>query len=660
MSSQGKLTKFVADRLPAQVVNRNIDWVIYGEVAGYENRYPQYLEDLYRQSSKNNAILKQKNRYVYGQGFAIDSNPLRKGSRQDEIILRGFLNAMEGGRTFKRLVADRNIYGGFAAEMIYSKDGLRVVPHYIPFKDIRVSKDEYNEDDTLKETIYYYTSDWSKRKKAEQNKDFTTFQAFDWDNKSPDKDTRYLVYFKDEGFENEYYPLPDYQGCVPYIDADTEVGNFVYNNVKNGFTGGYFVEFYDGEPTLDQQRKQEKMFNDAFSGTENAGKSLLNWADQAGDSTKITPLSDNGQDDRYINLNKQIRDEVFVGHSVSPMVVGMSGENGFSNNADETRVAIEAFKSSFVESAQDPFNVFMNEILSFNEIKGKVFLEDLEPIRGDASEVTLLQIATTDELRSIYGFEKQAIEGNPVADAIGTISPLVATKVLDAMSLAEIRSLVGLNTTEGVERITERVVNSFSDEMKDDIMLKFFEETGIDDTEFEVIDSFELFAKNIEDAKAQSLAFKNEKFITTLESKILILLAGNNELTPKEISKTLGVEEQEIVDAMANLFDEGEIDESNNPTKQPEDEIFTVYKYEKRSDASGPSVKDTTRNFCRRLVAQSSFKSWTIEDIDRMNNGMGLDVFASRGGWKTIAGTNRHTPFCRHIWSSILVRRKPN
>lgn len=658
MSPKGKLSKFVSDRLPAQEVKNSYDWVIFGEDPDWENQYPQYLESLSRQSSKNGAILKQKDRYVYGNGFVMDKSPLNRPEDKG-IALLGFINKITEGRTFKRLISDRNKYGGFAAEMIYSKDGKKVVPHYLPFKNIRVSKDTYNKQGEKEPTKYYYTSDWSKRKQATKNPDFEVFDEFDWEEENPSAEKRYIVYFKDEGFEDSYYPLPDYQGGVPYIDADTEVGNFVYNNVKNGFTGGFFVEFYDGEPTQDQKRDIENMFQNHFHGTENAGKSVLNFADQAGDSTKITPLTDNGQDDRYINLNNQIREEVFTAHTVSPLVVGMKGENGFSNNADEKRVAVETFKSDFVHAAQEPFNDFMNQILRFNDISGKVYLEDLEPIKGEASETTLLQIATTDELRKLYGFNKQTLESNPVADAIGTISPLVATKVLDNMSVAEIRSLVGLNTTNGVEKITEKVVNSFSNEMKDEIILKFLEETGTPDEELEILYSRELFAKDIADAEMQSIAFKNEKFATPTENKILALLFGNPNLEAKEIADILGLEEQEVEDIISKLKEDGELNEDNTPVEEPEDEIFTVYKYEKRSDVSGASVKDTTRPFCRRLVAQSAFKSWTLEDIKRMNNGMGLDVFASRGGWRTIEGTDRHVPFCRHVWKSMLVRRKP-
>ena len=617
----GKLQKFGTDRLPAQEVKQAYDWVMFGDKDDWENQQPQYYESLYRLSSKNNAILKTKNRYVYGKGFTVDRSPRYKlHDSVDEIALNAFVNNVEDSRTFKRLISDRNLYGGFACEMIPSKDGTKVIPYYIPFKNIRISKQEYNKEGELEPTKYYYTSDWSKRKKAAENPDFEIFEEFSWDLESFDSSKRYIVYYKDEGFEDDYYPLPDYVGGVPYIDADTEVGNFVYNNVKNGFTAGFFVEFYDGEPTVDQKRDIENMFNNAFHGTDNAGKSVLNFADQAGDSTKITPLNDNGQDDRYINLNNQIREEVFTAHTVSPMVVGMKGENGFSNNADEKRVAVETFKSDFVQAAQEPFNEFMNEILAFNGIKGRVYLEDLDPIMVQFSESALLQMYKPKQLAKIAGLPEPEEE------------------------------------TDEVKAVKELNIKFASD--IDNIIATQFEQCGIEDTEFEVLDSFELCATDSKDAQFQSIKFRLDKFATSLENSILKFLIADPAITSKTLSTLLDKTVDEIETALDNMIKDGLIDEEKQPIEQPEDEIFTVYKYEKRNDVSGASVKDTTRPFCRRLVSQSSFKSWTIQDINRMNNGMGLDVFTSRGGWRTLEGTNTHLPFCRHVWKSYLVKRK--
>jgi hypothetical protein len=155
--------------------------------------------------------------------------------------------------------------------------------------------------------------------------------------------------------------------------------------------------------------------------------------------------------------------------------------------------------------------------------------------------------------------------------------------------------------------------------------------------------------------------FRHEKFQTTIQNTVLRILSTNPSFTPETLGKLLGLSTDEVAEIIAKMIEDGMLNEEGEPIETPEDEVFTVYKYEKRSDVTGPAIKDTTRPFCASLVRQSSFKSWTIEDIELMNNGTGLDVFTSRGGWMTLPDRSPavHVPFCRHIWKAVLVRRKP-
>jgi hypothetical protein len=95
-----------------------------------------------------------------------------------------------------------------------------------------------------------------ERKEARRDEDFTTFELFKWtkDKTEIDKNKRYLVYYKEYRPNLGVYPLPDYIACIPYVAADYEIGNFTYNNVKNGFSSGYLINFYNGEPPAEQKR----------------------------------------------------------------------------------------------------------------------------------------------------------------------------------------------------------------------------------------------------------------------------------------------------------------------------------------------------------------------------------------------------------------------
>ena len=648
----GRLIKFDAHKTPEFKVKNNLDYVIYGTDKDWYNLQPDYYINLYNSSSKHNAIVNEKSSYTVGKGLVYDG-----GDFKNTLGAEQFLSNISEDKVLERSVKDRILQGGFCNEIIQNKSGDKVQPHHIDFSYIRVSKPEWDETEKrFKDPVYYYTADWSARK-PERNPDFQEFYPFKFDQDFEfDKNKRYLFYYKDYRPNLDVYPLPEYHPCIPYIAADYEISNFTYNNVKNGFSAGYLVNFYNGEPSEDQKRAIVKDFDDVLHGTDNAGKSIKSFNEDKDSGVEITPINTNGQDDRFINLNSSIRDEIYTGHGVDPVIVGLKGNNGFNNNADEKRTAIEGWQNGYVDSSQAIFEEYFTSLLNYNDIQGSVSILRKSPIGKQFSEQTLLQIATTDQLLEMAGLPKSEIEKNIVSEALASLSPLVANKVLDSMSLNEIRSLINLDGTDSIERRKETTDIEMS---KDDKLMRMFSESGVYDDEVDLLESKQHPIMGFSDAKEKAQIHRG-KFINDSEINVLkMLISGADK---NDIKKALDLTDTEYKGIVESLNDQGLLNEetpTNKGIKEAEKgEVFVVYKYVKRNDVSGSSITDTTRPFCRDLVRMSKSRSWTIEDIELMNNGMGLDVFTSRGGWRTLEGTNTHVPFCRHIWEQRLVRRK--
>lgn len=745
------LLKFDAHKTPEFKQRNTVDWVLYGNDDEWKNRYPDYLIHLYNSSPKNNAIINKKCSYIKGQGLNFGGAGL---SLQDKIQLGGFVAKLEDSKVFERSVSDLSIFGGFANEMVFNKGGNKVEPYHIDFSNIRVSKPVWNEElQDWNRPTYYYTSDWSSRK-PHNNEDFVEFEEFN-PNETPDKNKRYLFYYKEYRPDLGVYPLPDYLASVPYIAADYEISNFTINNVKNGFTSGYLINFYNGDPTEEQKRDIVANFDAVLHGTDNAGKSIKSFNEDKDSAVDITPLNANGQDDRFINLNNTIRDEIYTGHGVDPVIAGLKGDSGWSNNADEKRVAVEEWQNSYVDSKQKIFEDYFTNVAHFNDIKGKVEIVKTLSMPKQFSEQTLMQISTSDELRSMAGLPVSKVERNLVSDALASLSPLVANKVLDSMTITEIRSLINLEATKEkrttIEMSKEEYFESYTDypkgatsnakralewadnngwgscgtdvgkiranqlakrepisletikrafsflsrheqnkdvpysegcgglmydawggdamkryakakikKVEDEKLVQQFTNCGLNDDELEFIDSRQVPIWGTEDAFSKEQEYKQE-FATKIEISILKLLIGG--ANPSDIQKSLKISEEKYNESIVNLTEEGYLTDDGDITQSGEeeskkDEIFVVYKYVKRNDVSGGDIIDTTRDFCKNMVRQSRTRSWTLEEIKLMNNGMGLDVFTSRGGWRTIERTNRHVPFCRHIWEQRLVRRR--
>lgn len=602
------LNKFEAHKTPEFKEHRSKDWVLFGTDEDWKNRYPDYLVHLYNSSPKNNAIINKKCEYIKGQGLTSEGAGL---ALSDKLAMGSYLAKIEDSKVRERISLDLVLFGGFSAEMIYNKGGDKVEPFHVDFSNVRVSKPVWSEElNDWEKPTYFYTSDWSVRK-PQDNPDFTEFYCFD-PNEPMDKNKRYLYYYKEYRPDLGVYPLPDYLASIPYISADYEISNFTVNNVKNGFSGGYLVNFYNGEPSEDQKREIVNSFDAVLHGTDNAGKSIKSFNEDKDSGVEITPLSANGQDDRYLNLNNTIRDEIYTGHGVDPVIAGLKGDSGWSNNADEKRVAVEEWQNSYIDSKQSIIETFLTNVANFNGIKGRVDIIKKRPTTAQASESEIREILTLEERRERIGYS--------------------------------------------AKKPNEQKMS------KDDVLYNMFDNCGISDEELEFIDSRQVPILGTDDAFKKEQEYKQE-FATRLEISILKLLIGG--ANPVDIQKSLGINEEKYNESIVNLTNEGYLTDDGDITQSGEeeskkDEIFVVYKYAKRNDVSGSDIIDTTRDFCKNMVTQSKFKSWTLDEIKLMNNGMGLDVFTSRGGWRTIEGSSpaRHVPFCRHIWEQRLVRRR--
>lgn len=597
---------FSVQKMPVFKEERNYDWVLWGfpedlmDRKKWKNNQPAYYEWLYNSSSKHRAIINRKCLFIEGKGVT----PIDKGlNLEEQIALRSFSFKYNDSEFVKQITKNWLNNGWFTYEVIPDKGLKNIEAHYINSGCIRVSKPEYD-NGREKDPVYYYTKDWTTRR-PEDNPDFTVFHLWKWGEETIDKSKRYIVVQSDAP-ENPY-PLPEYTAAVPYIAADFEVGNFVYNNTTNGFNGAYLVNFYNGEPTEEQKADINRDFQAFFQGSDNAGKPMLNFADDKESGIEIIPLGANGQDDRYVNLNEQIRDEIFAGHTVSPAMVGLKGEGGFANNADELRVEVENFQEYYVRGKQQVIERHLNAIRSFNGIKGEVYIQRLDPIQPQPTETELAEILTVDERRERAGYE-----------------PLEEVQVSQ----------------------TKQITINLS---KDDQIVGFLATCGIEDDNLEFLESKELCAFSIEDAEEQEYSF-----LSATENALIRLLLANPSLSPKRLGKLLNLSPEQVTDSINSLKESGVINEEGNVVQEPDDEVFVVYKYVERADA--PPLKGESRPFCKNLLTLSRIKSWTLDDIKRMNNGMGLDVFTSRGGWYNNNG--RITPYCRHVWQQRLVRRK--
>lgn len=610
---------FKGYELPKFKESRKGDWYEYGTDKPYKNCYGDFLVKLLNESSKQSTIIDAKTKFIVGKGFVIEKEKL---NFQQLALVEGFLRTPneDGNLTdlLVKITKDKKVFGGFAMQVRVNAVGKIASIDHIDFNSIRVGTEENK---------YYYTSDW-KARNPEKNEDFETMELFPFDS-NVSRDRNYLIYFKEYRPDLGEYPLPDYIAAIPYLEADSEISNFTLQNIKNNLSAGYLISFANGQPSDEEMAEIERRFKDYATGTDNAGKPLLSFTDQASDHPQILPIPVNGQDERFINLNNQITQEIFTAHSiVSPMLFGIKDQTGLGNNADELRTSAELYQNLHIDPEQDILNNLFNEILNYNGLPKCLHIQKIEPVQKELSEAVVVGVMTQDEIREKVG-----------------LPPL---------------------------EVTQRVQ---MDDQLDDMIFAQLERTGFNSADYEILESVTNEITCIKDAESfeKELLSKHnfalERALTDSEKAVLDMLIDNPNLPNTEIRKALEISVDDVNDIIQELQNIGALDVNFKPTKngidsiqKPTEEIFVAYKYIKRPDADGPVLLDTSRRFCRQMIAfAQAGRLYTLNQLKLLRNDFnqtGIDIFTKRGGWYRLPGTTISRPFCRHIWQQQVIRKK--
>lgn len=592
-------------KVPVFEKDKNKDWVNYGE----DNCYPQYLVDLFNRSAKHNAILTAKQKYTYGRGLKI-----KEGLVTDQAIkAQSFLVRPNNFETlsdiFNKVVLDKRLYGGYAIQVVWSKlSGKISQVYHMDFAKVRSNVDN---------TSFFYSDNW-----ADYRPKVTEYDAF-----NPDKrEGVQILYYREYRPNLSTYPLPDYIGAIPYIESDVEVANFHRANLQNNFFFGGILNFNNGIPTDEEQRALVRRINNKHGSTDNAGRWIINFSDGSDKAPNVINLQPSELDKQFDILNDTIQQEIFVAHRVtSPIFMGIRVE-GQLGGRNEMVDAFKLFEQNEIKPDQQHFEELFNYIIGLNGINQPYEVQPLEPFSPEFTEQTLIQIATKNELREMAGLPKLE-EPTPITQ-----------QAFSEENEIEVFAEYGVDADDYFE-IESRKLEIFEDHYSFESHLEFSEQ---DLTE---------------------MAFAIES-LTEEEKRLISQVKKDPLISKKDLAVNLEVSEGKLDELIKSLKDkkvltltEGAWNVINIlPTQSAIGKIADeLKKYEIRYKYQGP--KDSkNRAFCKALLNLN--KLYTRDEINKISDRVGRNVWTKRGGWYTKPGTDIHLPYCRHQWASILVKKK--
>lgn len=347
-------------------------WVNYGD----DNNYYQYLIDLYTDSTTNNAIINGVSNMIYGKGLdALDSS-----TKTEEYAA---LRSIFSNECLRKIALDIKLLGEASFQVIYKKGQVYKAEHF-PRQTLRAEK--CNDDGDIE--AYYYHNDWGKSKPSDKPQRIAAF-GFGNGNEPEIKIIKRYV----SGYD--YYCPVDYQGGLAYAELESEVADYLINDVQNGFSGTKVVNFNNGVP---DREKQLKIKNDVMAKLTGARgeKVIIAFNNNVESKTTVEDVSLTDAPSHYEYLSTECARKLMVAHRVtSPLLLGIrDGNNGLGNNADEIRTASLLFNNITIKPYQDLITDAIAEILAVNGISLKLYFKTLQPL-----EFIETENAITDEAR---------------------------------------------------------------------------------------------------------------------------------------------------------------------------------------------------------------------------------------------------------------------
>jgi hypothetical protein len=413
---------------------------------------------------------------------------------------------------------------------------------------------------------------------------------------------------------------------------------------------------------------------------------MLAFNDSKENEPSIIDLSGTELDKHFDLLNKSVQQEIFTGHKItSPMLFGVKTE-GQLGGRSEMREAYQLFQNTYVNAKQRAIEETVNYLFKFNDIIADLELKPTEPISFEFSEAIISANMTQDEIRDKLGLapieKKETAGAQDIINSLNSLSPLIATKVVESMDVNELRSLIGLPSraeivtpenigNEPASTTVETLHLSCSHNQKDDEILSLFEGKGVSKEGFKIIETSKMTFSSMDDFVKQELFAEYQ--LNEVQRKILGEIQKDINATIPQIAKAVGIDEELVISRINTLIDDNVITEKISQTGlvtrkitstgqaaikrlTPVTSFKVLYSYEERAGIPALLPGSKSRPLCEKLFNGKML--FNREEIQNISNQLGYSVFQLCGGWYTNPDTKRRTPYCRHEWKRNVVVEK--
>jgi len=595
---------------------RGKDYIEYG-TDDWKNLYPQFLIDLYYNSSTHAAIINATAEMIAGENIVIDSDD---ENLDMYVKLKKFFRHANSKETLhqviKKLAFDFKLQGAYAIHVIWNREKTEISEiHHVPVERVRAGRPNA----MGKVDTYFISADWSNTR---MNKPYP-IAAFNTKDRTA---ASQLIYAGSYSPNMDIYHTPDYIAGNNWALVDQKVAEFHLNNIENGFSGSYFISFANGVPTQEERYQIEQSLIDKFSGAKNSGKFVLTFSDDKTRTPEITPITVSDADKQYLALQELLVQNILTAHRVtSKTLMGIDSATGFSSNADELNAASNFYHNTVVRGFQLNLLDTLQTIFAVNNMDLEVSFVQLKPITTKFTNQDLAAVLTQNEIREELGY-----------------APLE-----ENVEVKEDLAKVGSMITDGIELPLFETKEEAEAEAK---------KIGCKGSHVHTQDGKEYYmpCENHEQIKKLDLSVKTEldSFLDTLED-----IPEDWELIKEEVVDGEHMEfdyEKELNNSMNEQIELTSTGRANPNARSEQDGLnknktaFYKVRYVYTNDNFLVNESGTEREFCKKMTAAK--KIYRKEDIMRMEKIAVNPGFGPYGSNKYSIWLYKGGPNCHHFW----------
>ncbi len=313
--------------------------------------YPfEKLAELYELNSYHARAIQLKAALTCMCGFNLTAN----GTEKEEDAMYGSImkwienHSSYSGTAFLSSVynfcLDREIFGNAFLEIVRNNEGEVSGFYHIPARHCRLARDG-GEIKLIQE--------------IEGEK--TEFAFF---GRGEGKQSEFIM-LKSYHPKSVFYGVPDYIAAIASIVLDRSAVKFNIKRFDNNMVLEHIITVVGASFGAGARKDIKDFFTNNFSGLDNAGKSLLLEVDgrnRSDVSIDVHKVSSEIKEGSYLELRKEIKEEIIAAHGVPPRLVGIASPGQLGGTA-EVKEQLRMFRDIVIKPRQKETEFIFNRFI---------------------------------------------------------------------------------------------------------------------------------------------------------------------------------------------------------------------------------------------------------------------------------------------------------